>query len=287
MYGLFQKTCNSDTGLGCPANNISFFQACHKHPELLIRILSQCHSHVCIQAHRHAARSITYAAHFILTVASSAKSYTVFINGGTWEMCLHPHALHLYICGVTALSALLPCETPVCSAAGLQTLQSRRPRIANLPPTTSQTATNQLPRLRSSPPQNNPLAMSDRKYWHHTRIGIPSIRPATKLSPCPVTKQTRYNLNILPSKHTATAVIIYNLPAPTSIDNPSIRHTVTKQTRHPPCPKIGTDMGVGIVCWDYTLNIISRADQDYTISCLLSRFYSIQYASSPCERTAR
>ena len=231
VYGLFQKTCNSDAGLGCPANNISFFQVRHKHPELLIRILPQCHPHVCIQAHRHAARSITYVAHFILTVASSAKSYTVFINGGTWEMCLHPHALHLYICGVIALSALLPCETPVCSAAGLQTPQSRRPRIANHQPDCHKPTL----RLQSSPPQNNPLVMSQT-----TSIGITHAlashqsSPATKLLPCPVTKQTCYNLNILPSKHTATVVIIYNLQAPTSIDNPSIRHTVTKQTCHPP-----------------------------------------------------
>ena len=246
VYVLFQKTCNSDTGLGCPANNVSLFQARHKHPELLIRILPQSYPHVCIHVHRHAARSITYATHFILTVPSSAKSYTVFISGGAWERCLHPHALHLHICGVAVLSALLPCETSVCPTAALQTPQSRRSQTASLPPTANRTVTNQLFRLQSS--------------------------PATKPPPCPVTKQTRYNLSILPSEHTATAVIIYNLQAPTSIDNPSIRHTVTKQTRHHSIRKTGTGIGVGTMCRDYTLNIISRADQDYTISCLLSRF---------------
>ena len=197
MYGLFQKTCNSDAGLGCPANNISFFQARHKHPELLIRILPQCHPHVCIQAHRHAARSITYVAHFILTVASPAKSYTVFINGGTWEMCLHPHALHLYICGVIALSALLPCETPVCSAAGLQTPQSRRPRIASLPPIANRTVTNQFP--ASSPARHKitplschrPQVLASHTHWHL----ISPVPPQNNLLPS-------HKTNLLQSKHT-------------------------------------------------------------------------------------
>ena len=120
----------------------------------------------------------------------------------------------------------MPCRKP------------RRSQIANLPPDINRTVTNQLSVSNPASPQNNPLVMSQT-----TSIGITHAlashqsSPATKLSPCPVTKQTRYSLNILPSKHTTTVVIIYNLQAPTSIDNPSIRHTVTKQTRHPPLSK--------------------------------------------------
>ena len=104
-------------------------------------------------------------------------------------------------------------------AAGLQTPQPRRPRIASLPPTANQTVTNQLLRLQSS--------------------------PATKPPLCPVTKQTRYNLNILPQRDNLQST------APASIDNPSIRHTVTKQTRHPPCPKTGTRHVPGLYAKHY------------------------------------
>ena len=144
--------------------------------------------------------------------------------------------------------------------------QPYRSRITSLPPAANRTVTNQLSASSPGPPQNNSLAMSDRKCWRHIHIDIPPVRPRHKTAPCPATKQTRYNLSILPSKHTTAAVIIYNLQAPTSIDNPSIRHTVTKQTRHPPPPPVQKqepDM-----CLDYTLNITSRADHDHIISRL-------------------
>ena len=118
--------------------------------------------------------------------------------------------------------ACAPCRKP------------RRSQIANLPPDINQTVTNQL--SASSPARHKITPLS----CQTASIGITHVltphqySPATKLPPCPVTKQTCYNLNILPSKHTTTVVIIYNLQAPTSIDNLSIRHTVTKQTCHPP-----------------------------------------------------
>ena len=52
-------------------------------------------------------------------------------------------------------------------------------------------------------------------------------------------------------------------------------YTITKQSHHRSIRKTGTDMGVGTVCWDYTLNIISRADQDHIISHLLSLFRKV------------
>ena len=49
---------------------------------------------------------------------STAKSYTIFILGGSWERCPRPHASHLRAYSVTVLSALLPCDTPACPAGG-------------------------------------------------------------------------------------------------------------------------------------------------------------------------
>ena len=105
---------------------------------------------------------------------------------------------------------------------------------------------------------------ASRQPDRHKPASMPPVQSRHKTAPL-----SSHKTNPLQSKHTATTVIIYNLQAPTSIDNPSIRHTVTKQTRHPPPPVQKQELDM---CRDYTLNIISRADQDYTISCLLSRF---------------